>query len=426
MKILIATVGSRGDVQPYVALGKGLRAAGHAVTVCTSVRFEPFVREHGLDYAHLNDDLVALLDTAVGRGAVEDMGSLLSGIRTAIKLVRQTRPIQRALIEEGWQAAQTVGPDLILFNSKMAGAPHYADKLGRPAMLLVLFPQLVPTAAFPSIGFPVWRFGGAYYNRLTYRIVLSLAGRVGSGLLKSWRSSQGLPSQPAGTDLLHRSDGSRIPVLHGFSRHVVVKPDDWPAHTHVTGYWFLDRPSDWRPPADLERFLTAGEPPVYIGFGSMAGRNPGRVTRIAIDALQQAGLRGVLAKGWGGLSAVDVPGSIHQLDQAPHDWLLPKVAAVVHHGGAGTTAAGLRAGRPTVICPFFGDQPFWGRRIHELGAGSRPIPQKQLTRDKLAAALREVTGNVTIRERAGAFGERIRSEDGIANAIATIEQELNL
>ena len=421
MKLLITTVGSRGDVQPYVALGKGLRAAGHTVTVCTSVRFEGFVREHGLAYAYLNDGLVALLDTAVGRGALEDLGSFWLGVRTFIQLVKRTGPIQRALIEEGGQAAQAVNPDLILYNSKMPGM-HYADRLAIPAVLAVLFPQLVPTAAFPTVGFPTWPLGGGY-NRLTYRLVLALAGRVGGSHLKSWRARAGLPPQTRGTGLLQRSDGSRIPVLHGFSQHVVPVPPDWPPEVHTTGYWFLDRPADWQPPAALECFLAAGEPPVYVGFGSMAGRNPERTTRIVIAALQQAGLRGVLATGWGGLATGEVPASIHLLDQAPHDWLFPQMAAVVHHGGAGTTAAGLRAGCPTIICPFFGDQPFWGRRAHELGVGSRPVPQKQLSSDKLAAALRDVAGNVAIRRQALALGDRIRSEDGIANAVAIIEKE---
>lgn len=421
MKLLITTVGSRGDVQPYVALGKGLRAAGHAVTICTSVRFEGFVREHGLDYAYLNDDLVALLDTAVGRGALEDLGSFWLGVRTFIQLVKRTGPIQRALIEEGGQAAQAVNPDLILYNSKMPGA-HYADQLAIPAVLAGLFPQLVPTAAFPTVGFPTWPLGG-WYNRLTYRLVLALAGRIGRSHLEAWRARAGLPPQTRGTGLLQRSDGSRIPVLHGFSHHVVPVPPDWPPEVHTTGYWFLDRPADWQPPAALECFLAAGEPPVYVGFGSMAGRNPERTTRIVIAALQQAGLRGVLATGWGGLATEEVPASIHLLDQAPHDWLFPRMAAVVHHGGAGTTAAGLRAGCPTIICPFFGDQPFWGRRVHELGVGSRPVPQKRLTRDTLAAALRDVAGNVAIRRQALALGDRIRREDGIANAVAVVEKE---
>lgn len=423
MKILIATLGSRGDVQPYVALGKGLQTAGHTVTVCTSVRFERFITDHGLAYAYLSDDFIELLDTAEGRGALEDMGSFLSGVKTAVKLLRKTGPIQRAIIQDGWSAARKVAPDLILYNSKMGGAPHYADKLGIPAAMAVLFPQFVPTAAFPTIVLPRWKLGG-WYNKLTYRVVLTIAGFIGSKYVKEWRAAHGLPSQKRGTDLLHRSDGALVPVLHGLSSHVVPEPADWPDSAVTTGYWFLNHSVDWEPSPALERFLSAGDPPVYVGFGSMAGRDPERVTRIVIDALQRAGLRGVLATGWGGLASAELPDFIFSLDQAPHDWLFPRVAAVVHHGGAGTTAAGLRAGRPTIICPFFGDQPFWGRRLHELVAGSEPIPQKKLTAEKLADALRIVTADPAIQKRAKDLGEKIRSEDGVANALAFIEQSV--
>lgn len=420
MNVLIQTAGSRGDVQPYIALGKGLEAAGHAVTICTHTRFEAFVRGHGLGYAYLGSDLLGLMDTVEGRGAIEDMGRLISGLKTGIKLTRQSGPIQRSMIEEGWAAAEQVDPDLILFNSKMFGAPHYADKLGIPAALAMLFPQFVPTAAFPTIGFPTWKLGGRY-NRATYALVQRIAGLVGGRYVREWRAAHGLSPQPRGTDLLHRSDGMPIPVLHGVSPHVVPEPPDWPDGVVMTGYWFLDRREEWTPPPALEAFLADGEPPVYVGFGSMSGRDPIRTTRTVVDALQQAGLRGVLASGWGGMTSVDLPGTVFHLDEVPHDWLFPRVAAVVHHGGAGTTAAGLRAGRPTVICSFFGDQPFWGRRVHELGVGSAPIPQKKLTAERLAAALREVTASPSVRVRAEALGERIRRDDGVARAVAVVE-----
>lgn len=419
MNVLIETAGTRGDVQPYIALGKGLQAAGHAVKICTHARFEAFVTDHGLAYAYLGSDLLELMDTVEGRGAMEDMGRLISGLKTGIKLTRQSGPIQRSMIKEGWAAAEQADPDVILYNSKMGGAPHYADKLAVPAALAMLFPQFVPTAAFPTIGFPKGKAGG-WYNRATYAVVLKIAGMVGGRYVNEWRAAHGLP--PArGTDLLHRSDGTAIPVLHGVSPHVVPEPVDWPDSAVMTGYWFLDRVADWTPPPALEAFLAAGEPPIYIGFGSMSGRNPERTTRIVVDALQQAGLRGILATGWGGMAAADLPDTVFHLDQVPHDWLFPRVAAVVHHGGAGTTAAGLRAGRPTVICPFFGDQPFWGWRVRDLGVGSAPIPQKKLTAEKLAAALREVTTTPSIRTKAEALGERIREEEGVARAVAFVE-----
>jgi len=190
----------------------------------------------------------------------------------------------------------------------------------------------------------------------------------------------------------------------------------------MTGYWFLDDAQEWLPDSKLSAFLDAGPPPVYIGFGSMAGRDPERLGTIAVEALQAAGVRGIIATGWGGLRTGSLPDSILKIDQAPHDWLFPRMAAIVHHGGAGTTAAALRAGKPSVIVPFFGDQPVWARRVYEIGAGARPIPQKKLTAENLASAISNVTGNAGMRRTAEDLGEKIRSENGVDAAVAIIER----
>lgn len=179
-----------------------------------------------------------------------------------------------------------------------------------------------------------------------------------------WRKQiLGLPPAPRNFNEMVLADGSPTPTIYPFSEHVVPRPTDWPASTISPGYWFLDRQSTWQPPTDLAAFLESGPPPVYIGFGSMAGLDSAKKAQAVVNALLKTGRRGIIATGWGGLSAETLPDTIFKLQAAPHDWLFDHVSAVVHHGGAGTTAAGLRAGRPTVICPFFGDQPFWGRRV---------------------------------------------------------------
>ena len=178
----------------------------------------------------------------------------------------------------------------------------------------------------------------------------------------------------------------------------------------------------WQPPLALQAFLDAGPPPVYMGFGSMVGRDPAGLARRVLEALRLAGLRGVLARGWGGLQADAVPAHVHLIDEAPHDRLLPLMAAVVHHGGAGTTAGSLCAGRPTVICPFFGDQPFWGRVVHQSGLGPPPIAQRDLTPARLAAAMREAVDADAIRLAAVAMGQRLRAEDGVGHAVAQLER----
>jgi sterol 3beta-glucosyltransferase len=174
----------------------------------------------------------------------------------------------------------------------------------------------------------------------------------------------------------------------------------------------------------LQAFLDAGPPPVYVGFGSMVGRDPAGLAQKVVEALLLAGLRGVMARGWGGLQPDVVPAHVHLIDEAPHGCLLPLMAAVVHHGGAGTTAGGLYAGRPTVICPFFGDQPFWGRVVHQVGLGPAPVPQRRLTSTRLAAAMREAVSSEAIRLAAEDMGRRLRAEDGVGQAVAQLEREV--
>jgi sterol 3beta-glucosyltransferase len=213
-----------------------------------------------------------------------------------------------------------------------------------------------------------------------------------------------------------------VPTLYGYSRHVLPRPADWPAEHQVTGYWFLDAPDDWTPPPDLAAFLAAGEPPVYIGFGSMGSRDPGATARLAVEALARAGRRGILAAGWGGLTATDLPATIFPLGAIPHAWLFPQMAAIVHHGGAGTTAAALRAGVPSLVVPFGLDQPFWGRRVAELGVGPSPIARGALTARGLANALRDTLADGAIRHRAAALGRAISAEEGIGTAVTLIER----
>ncbi|MEL6384626.1 MAG: glycosyltransferase [Cyanobacteria bacterium J06626_18] len=423
MRVLILTLGSRGDVQPYVALGKGLKAAGHTVTLCTSSRFESFITEHGLNYGYMNDAMMQLMDSAQGREVMEDATNLWGVIKATRRLSKQVAPLQQKMLQDCWDVAQATNPKLILFHPKTYGGPHIAEKLGIPVILAMPLPMLVPTTEQANMGFPKLPLGGplgGWYNQRTYQIAdLFFAFSVGK-LVKDWRAEQHLPRQSK-FDLLHTHTGEPIPVLHCYSRHVAPEPTDWPDNVIASGYWFLDQQTTWEPPENLQAFLNSGDAPVYVGFGSMAGRDPERLARIVIGALQQAKVRGILATGWGGLSAEDLPETIFKLEQAPHDWLFPQMAAVVHHGGAGTTAAGLRAGCPTTVCPFFGDQPFWGQRVYGLGVGSEPIPQKKLTAEKLAAAIQTVTTDVSIRQKAKALGEKLRQEDGIAKAIALIE-----
>ena len=212
-------------------------------------------------------------------------------------------------------------------------------------------------------------------------------------------------------------------VVQGFSAHVVPHPRDWPANIHTAGYWFLDE-REWTPRQALLDFLQAGDPPVYIGFGSMTGRNPEALTHTLVAAATQSGQRAILQSGWSNLGQTDLPPHIFLLDSAPHSWLFPRMSAVVHHGGAGTTAAGLRAGVPTIVVPHLADQPFWGARMAALGVGPQPIPRSKLTVENLAAAIRQATGDAGMRRRAATLSAHIRAEDGIGTAVALIDRHL--
>lgn len=415
MHITILTLGSRGDVQPFVALGIGLKQAGHHVTLCTSDRFRQFITDYGLDYAYMNDDLIQLIDTPEGRAAIESKANPL-------RLLQQVKPIMRRTLDEAWVAAQNA--EAIIYHPKAMSGYHIAQKLEIPCFMSLPLPLYTPTTAFPCPIFPNLNLGG-WYNKLTYRLLPFLTISY-LDVINQWRQEcLGLPRRSWMESELVRPDGRPVPVLYSYSAHVVPRPKDWGETAIVTGYWFLDNPSDVSLPPALVDFLSAGKPPVCIGFGSMTGRNPEQLTKTVLAALKQTRQRGILLTGWGGLSETDLPDDVFKLESIAHDWLFPRVAAVVHHGGAGTTAASLRAGIPSIIVPFFGDQPFWGRRVAQLGVGPQPIPKNELTVERLANAIEMAVSDEGMRQRAALLGRKIRAEDGVKQAVRAFHEYLS-
>ena len=217
---------------------------------------------------------------------------------------------------------------------------------------------------------------------------------------------------------------SPLPILYGFSPSVIPKPADWADWLNVTGYWFLDQATTYQPPKELLDFINDGSPPVCIGFGSMTSSNPQSVTEVLLEALAHSQQRGILLSGWAGIGNVKMPNHVFVIDSVPHDWLFPRMAAVVHHGGANTTAAGLRAGVPSVIVPFFADQPVWGQRLADLGVSPPPVLFKELSAQALATAIQVAVSDEEMRSRAEALGRKIREEDGVANAVAAFQHYL--
>ena len=361
-KVLVLTFGSRGDVQPYIALGEALAVRGAQVTLCTSKSFTSDIEAHGLSPAPLSVDVQTLAQTPEMKQALKSVRGRLSAMRTGKELVARQ-------LEEMWRVAQDVRPDVIVYHPKAAAAPYFARALGAIAVPSFLQPGYLPTRRLPPVVVPFPDLG-PIANRTSNAVIGALIDFGFRSLIKPWLKTQTALTAGGGLAAFdgYHPDAREVPRLHAFSSHLAPEPDDWAQRDYVTGAWVLNE-SDAAPDAALVQFLSSGPPPVYIGFGSMPDDNPEQSTRMVIDAVQRAGVRAVLAAGWGGLTIADAPETIHMIESAPHDWLFPRCSAVVHHGGAGTTHQGLRCGRPTLVCPVFGDQPFWGKRIAAIGAG---------------------------------------------------------
>jgi sterol 3beta-glucosyltransferase len=417
MKALILTHGTRGDVQPYVALAHALQEAGHNALLGAPEGSASLAEPYGVPFAPLSDDLNDMGDPKV-REAIETNYRGLRGKLTAVRLMARAKAELRKVYDE-IAAVPADDVDVVVhpINSPMQ---HLAEKLGVPAVAVGLQPGWVPTRSFPS---PMIPFGiPNALNQASYRVNgLVLRALVGSGA--RWRTETlGLPRRPHQNDALRTPDGHPVTVLQAFSEHILPTPVEYPSWTHTTGFWFLPATQDWTPPERLSTFLDAGDPPVYIGFGSMAGSEPARVGRTVTEAARLAGVRAVLVTGWGGIDALIDTDRILVLDQAPHDWLFPRMAAIVHHGGGGTTAAALASGRPQVVCPFIADQPYWARRTQASGVAPEPLPQRHLTPARLAAAIRRATTDKAMSTRSAELGARIRDENGVRNAVALLER----
>jgi len=411
MKILISTLGSRGDTQPYLALAVGLQQAGYRVTLVAPRSFTEWIQSYSVN-AHLV------------RFNPQEVMQSITKTKNPLQAMRAMREVMNTGVMEAfddcWQAAQDT--DFLIQTGTGNNALEIAARRGIPVAFAYLVP-MPPTRAFPMFWLP-FRFSlGGSYNYLTHILIQRvLWSGMGGPTINRWRTRLGLPAWRSEAEMHNYARSLGAPSLYGYSPGVLPKPPDWDDYHHVTGYWFLDAQSDWQPSEDLLRFLESGPPPVYIGFGSMSHENPERQTRLALRALELTGQRGVLLTGWGGITRLSAPPNVFFVDDVPHAWLFPRMAAVVHHGGAGTTAAGLRSGVPSIIPAFAGDQVAWADRVVKLGVGPRVPGIKQLAAEKLAQAINTAVNDSALRARAAALGEKIRAENGIARAVEVIER----
>ena len=415
MKITIFTIGSRGDVQPYVALGCRLQVAGHEVSIATYEYYRAFIESYGLAIRPFPGDPRELMASPVARKWVASQQNPVRFIRAFIELTRtQLEPLFNSA------AICDHDTDLIIYSDLGVVGQHVAEYLGIPSIKTHLQP-FGYTREFPAVGSPPGiKLGGAY-NRISHILTDQVMWQPFRSTVNEWRREElSLPPTPFFGPYRQLKRQQQL-VLSAFSPTVVPKPADWKPWHNITGYWFLPAPPGWSPQPGLLDFLDAGPPPVYIGFGSMYDGNPEALSNMVLSAVNRLDLRVILSAGWGGLSTEDLPDNVCMIRSAPHEWLFPKMAAVVHHGGAGTTAAGLRAGVPSVVIPYFADQHFWGNRVYRLGVGPKPAARRKLTEDKLTAVLAQVTQNRQMQANAAYIGRQIRAEDGPGEAIALIE-----
>lgn len=412
MRITIITAGSRGDVQPYVALGMGLQRRGHRVRIATYPGFREFVTNRNLEFFPFNGNPGEWMGSKEGRDWYNSGGRLFSFIHSLDRFFRRIKPLIAQSLIDSWNACQ--GADAIIASVFGVGGTHISEKLNIPCYFGSIYP-ISPTSVFPYFVVPPYMNFGRGYNLMTYKIADRIYWRLFGQALNEWRKN--CLDLPLVSRAAHFQRFYNQPVLFGFSSTMLPKPKDWSESVHVTGYWSLDEPTGWHAPADLVDFLAAGPPPVCVGLANITPDDAERVARIVLKALADTNQRGILITGFHDISKIDLPRSVFATGEVPHTWLLPQTAAVVHHGGAGTTACALRAGVPCVVVPSFFDQPFWARRVYELGVAPKPIPRRALSAERLAAGIGAATSDYGMRARAAAIGARLRAEDGVGRAV---------
>jgi sterol 3beta-glucosyltransferase len=417
LNLTIATFGSRGDTQPPLALALGLQKAGHSVTLVASRDLAEWVQSYGVDVQPMHLNVQEIMRTP-------EIAAMLKSRNIPFQL-RTIRRVMDDLVggvlDDTLRAAQEA--DFLVLPITECGGTDIAGRLGIPMAHASFSPMFPPTRAFPSFFLPFQLSLGGRFNLLTYSLFMRAAWPFLGGAFNRWRAGRfNLPPWRSMREMLDARRGFGTPWLYAYSPQVLPKPPDWEDFHHVTGYWFLDSPPDWQPPPELTHFLESGPPPVYIGFGSMSDKDPERQTRMALDAFKLTGQRGILSTGWGGVARMETSANVFTVDDVPHSWLFPRMAAVVHHGGAGTTGAGFRSGVPSLIAPFAGDQHAWADRAVKLGVGPRMKDAKSLTAEGLAAAIQAAVHDPGLRSRAASLGEKIRAENGAARAVEVIER----
>ncbi|KAI2881618.1 CAZyme family GT1 [Aspergillus niger] len=426
LNIVIQIVGSRGDVQPFIALGTELQKFGHRVRIATHDVFSDFVTQGGLEFYPIGGDPAELMAFMVKNpGLIPQISSLRAGE------VQKKRAMVNEMLHGCWKSCIEDDPvtkipftaDAIIANPPSFAHVHCAQALSIPVHLMFTMPW-TSTKAFPH---PLANLSSSEMNPnvanwVSYGVVEWLTWQGLGDVVNRWRASIDLEPVPT-AEGPRLAETLKIPFTYCWSPALIPRPRDWPANIDVCGFFFRDPPS-YEPPLELKEFLESGTTPIYIGFGSIVIDDPQKLTEIILEAIARTGVRAIISRGWSKLGGVP-SSNTYYIDDCPHEWLFRHVAAVVHHGGAGTTACGLANGRPTTIVPFFGDQPFWGSMVARSGAGPRPIPYASLNAENLAEVI-AFSLRPTTAESARGIALKMQHESGVAAAVRSFHRHLPL
>jgi UDP:flavonoid glycosyltransferase YjiC (YdhE family) len=421
MRISLLTAGSRGDVQPLVALGRGLRSAGHTVRLAAHEGFRELVTEHGLEFADVAHPSQAITSDPAWQRWQRSGDDVVRYMAGFARVARLARPALQAMLDDFWTACR--GADAVVSSPSGVGSLVMADALGVPHAW-ALFQPMSRTRHAPHFMTPGRLRLGPRATAATHLLAEQVYWRLFRSVVDDWaRRNLGRP-RSSGPDPRAFAGSAPLQVLYGISPRVVPRPPDWTGAVSLCGYWFLDPVADWRPPPDLVDFLDRGPPPVYCHLAGINVTPRERLVDLVLEALRRSRQRGLLGTGGAGTDLGPLPATAAEVGSIPHSWLFGRVAAVVHHGGAGTTASALRAGVPSLGVPGFFDQPFWSRRVAALGAGPAPLPPRALTAERLAAAVHRMTADAAMRDRARRLGDGIRGERGVEVGVARLERFL--
>lgn len=412
MKITILTYGSRGDVQPFIPLSLGLMARGHSVKLAAPARFRSLVEEEGIEFISLAGDPVELSRD------LNDAGT--NFVKTVRSLMQHAVEIGADIMQQVEDASKDT--ELIVHTfMHVIGAHTLAREMQIPDIHVQLFPMFTPTGDYPNITLPDTKL--RFLNRWSHEISNRITFWTSKAGYEQVRHQAEFPKRKLYSPFDKDSLRPPTPILCAWSPSVLPPSYDWSSNVHVTGYLFGNPDMDYVPPPELQKFLDEKEAPICISFGSMVNRQSDSIDRIIREAVRKTDRRAIVLSGWTAIRSASSDRLLY-LDAVPHQWLLPRCNMLIHHGGAGTTSAGLRAGIPSIVIPFAADQPFWGRRVHSIGAGPRPIPVKKLSVQNLCDAILEAE-TAAMRRSAQRIAQELSKENGVINCIEQIEKYSN-